>query len=156
VGVLIGKKIGEGNEKTARDYASRIVCFAPLLAICAAVFLFLLSRFLPFVFNVNPQTLQIASKMFIIHCCIYPFRAFNISMIVGVCRAGGDTVFCVVYDLLPMWLVALPLAALVAFVLEAPVLLIYFCVVIDDPLKALLGLWRFKSGRWLHNVTAGL
>ncbi|MCL2879765.1 MAG: MATE family efflux transporter, partial [Treponema sp.] len=33
VAVLIGKKIGEGNETAARDYATRISLFAPLLAV---------------------------------------------------------------------------------------------------------------------------
>ena len=156
VAVLIGKKIGERDEKTARDYASRIVRFAPLLAVGAVVVLFPISRLLPLVFNVNPETLKAASQMFIILCCSYPFKAFNMSMVVGVCRAGGDTVFCVVYDIAVMWIVTLPLAALAGFVLGAPVWVIYFCLVMEDPLKAILGLWRFRSGRWLHNVTAGL
>ena len=156
VAVLIGKKIGEQDEKTARDYASRIVRFAPLLSLGAAMILFYLSRFLPFVFNVNPQTLNAASQMFIILCCSYPFKAFNMSMVIGICRAGGDTVFCVVYDLVMMWFVALPLAAFAAFVLKTPVWIIYLCVIMEEPLKAILGLWRFKSGKWLHNVTIGL
>ena len=156
VAVMIGKKIGEHDEKTARDYASRISRFAPLLAIGSAVVLFLISRLLPLVFNVNPDTLLTAARMFIILCCTYPFRAFNMSMIIGICRAGGDTVFCVVYDLVFMWLISLPLAALAGFVLKAPVIIIYFCIVMEEPFKATLGFWRLKSGKWLHNVTTGL
>jgi len=156
VAVLIGKKIGERDEKTARDYASRIVRFAPILSLGAALFLVFLSLLLPFAFNVNPRTLRDTSRMFLILGCTYPFRAFNISMIVGICRAGGDTVFCAVYDIAVMWLIALPLAALASFVLQAPVGLIYLCLVIEEPLKAILGLWRLRSGRWLHNVTTAL
>ena len=156
VAVLIGKKIGEHDEKTARDYASRIIRFAPLLSIGAAIILYPVSLLLPYVFNVNPATLQAASQMFIVLCCSYPFRAFNMAMVIGVCRAGGDTVFCVIYDIAVMWLVALPLAAFSGFVLNAPVWVIYLCIIIEDPLKASLGIWRFISGKWLHNVTAGL
>ena len=153
IAVLIGKKIGERDEQTARDYASRIVRFAPLLAFGAAMLLLPISRLLPYVFNVNPQTLKDASQMFIILCFSYPFKAFNMSMIVGICRAGGDTVFCMIYDIAMLWLVAVPLAALASFVLGAPVWGIYICIIAEDPLKALLGLWRFRSGKWLHNVT---
>jgi len=46
-----------------------------------------------------------------------------------------------------------PVNALAAFVFKSPVLLIYFLVVMEEPLKVILGLWRFKSGKWLHNVT---
>jgi putative MATE family efflux protein len=152
-GVLIGKKIGEGNEKTARDYAAWITRFAPLLAVGVALLLLPLSKLLPFVFRVNTGVLAITSVMFIILVCSYPFRAFNMSMVIGVCRAGGDTVFCVFYDLFFMWCFALPLAAAVSFVLHAPVWVIYLCIVSEEPFKAFIGFYRLRSGKWLHNVT---
>jgi putative MATE family efflux protein len=156
VSVLIGKKIGERNEQTARDYASKIVRFVPLLAVCAAMVLFPVSLLLPFVFNVNPETLALAFTMFIILCCSYPFRAFNMCMVIGICRAGGDTVFCAVYDIVLMWLVTLPLMFIGGFVLHAPVWVLYLFIGIEAPLKASLGFWRFRSGKWLRNVTDGL
>jgi putative MATE family efflux protein len=156
VGVLIGKKIGEKNEKIARDYAIKAVCFAPVLAVGAAMVLFPLSLLIPFVFNVSPGTVQAAFGMIIILCFSYPFRAFNMTMVVGICRAGGDTVFCMFYELLVMWLFALPLAFLAAFALKAPVEVIFLCVMMEHPFKALLGIWRFRSGKWLHNVVEKL
>jgi len=152
-GVLIGKKIGERDEKTARDYASKLVRFTPSLALIASFVQFLISLLLPRIFNVNQETIRTASQMFIIYCCAYPIRAFNNNMAIGVCRAGGDTVFCAFYDVSMMWIVAVPLTFLAAFVFHAPVWVIFLCTVTDQPLKALLGIWRFKSGKWLHHVT---
>jgi putative MATE family efflux protein len=151
--VLIGKKIGEGEEKTARDYADRIAVFNTLLGAGAAIILFSLSRLMPLIFNVNPQVLTYTTSMFIILCLTYPFRSFNMSMVVGICRAGGDTVFCAIYDLVFMWLVTLPVAAVASFIFHAPVWLLYLCVCSEDFFKTIFGLWRLKSGRWLHNVT---
>ncbi|AEF85906.1 MATE efflux family protein [Treponema primitia ZAS-2] len=153
VAVLIGKKIGEGKDTAARDYADRITIFAPLTAIAAVFILLPLSRLLPLIFNVNPQVLAHTRAMFVILCCAYPFRAFNMSMVVGICRAGGDTVFCAIYDLIFMWLITLPLAAAASFLFHAPVWLIYLCLCSEEVFKMLLGFWRLKSGRWLHNVT---
>ncbi|GHU61186.1 MATE family efflux transporter [Spirochaetia bacterium] len=153
VAVLIGKKIGEGAEKTAREYAYRITVFSVLLGAGTAIILFSLSGLIPFIFKVNPRVLSYTSAMFIIICCVYPFRAFNQSMVVGICRAGGDTVFCAVFDLVFMWLLTLPAAATASFVFHAPVWLIYLCVCSEDVFKIIPGLWRLKSGRWLHNVT---
>jgi putative MATE family efflux protein len=156
VSVLIGKKIGERDEKTARDYAARIVGFVPLLAVGAALVLFPVSLLFPVVFNVNPETLSLAFKMFVILCCAYPFRSFNMCMVIGICRAGGDTVFCAVYDIVLMWTFTLPLMLIGGFVLGAPVWVLYLFIGAEAPLKALIGLWRFKSGKWLRNVTDGL
>jgi putative MATE family efflux protein len=156
VAVLIGKKIGEGSEKAARDYASRIIRFAPIIAFGAAFVLIPLSRLLPFIFNVDPAVLAETALMFVILSASYPFRAFNMSMIIGICRAGGDTVFCAFYDNFFMWVFALPAAALAAFVFKAPVWAIYLCISSEEFLKVMPGILRYRSGKWLHNVTSGI
>jgi putative MATE family efflux protein len=153
VAVLIGKQIGAGNEGRAREYAWRIIHFAPLVAVGTLFILLPLTQLLPFVFNVNEQVLHNATLMIIILCISYPSRAVNMSMIVGICRAGGDTVFSGVFDVVFMWTVSLPLAAAVSFFLQAPVWLIYVCIGTEEPIKMFVNLWRFRSGKWLHNVT---
>jgi putative MATE family efflux protein len=156
VAVLIGNKIGEGDEKTARDYASRIIRFSPLVALGACFFLIPFSRLLPFIFNVDPAVLASASIMFIVLSISYPFRSINMAMVVGICRAGGDTVFCAIYDTVFMWFFALPLAAAVSYFLHAPAWAIYICICSEEVLKTLIGIWRYRSGKWLHNVTIGV
>ena len=151
--VLIGKKIGEGSEGKAREYAGAITRFAPLSAVFFALFLIPLSWTLPFLFKADPAVFAIIDGMFIILALSYPFRAFNMAMIIGVCRAGGDTIFCVVYDVLFMWTLSLPAAAAASFIFGAPVWVVYLCVALEEPAKMLLGLWRLKSGKWLRNVT---
>ncbi len=151
--VLIGKKIGEGSESLARSYAGRLVRFAPLAAAAIALLLVPLSLLLPYLFKVGPAVLDITSGMFVILALSYPFRAFNMSMIIGVCRAGGDTMFSVLYDIVFMWLFSLPAAAAASFIFGAPVWVVYFFVAVEDPLKMLLGLARLRSGKWLRNVT---
>lgn len=151
--VIIGKKIGEGRHDLARDYASRITVFAPLVAVVLAISLIPLSWTLPFFFNVNDDVFAITAGLFVILTLSYPFRAFNMAMVIGVCRAGGDTVFSIVYDIFFMWVVCLPAAALASFVFHVPAWIIYLCICVEDPLKMTLGLWRLKTGKWLHDVT---
>jgi Na+-driven multidrug efflux pump len=52
-----------------------------------------------------------------------------------------------------MWTVALPLAAIASFFLGAPVWVLYSYLCLEEPLKVILGFWRYKSGKWLHHVT---
>lgn len=151
--VIIGKKIGEGRHDLARDYASRITVFAPLVAAVLAISLIPLSWALPFFFNVNEDVFSITAGLFIILTLSYPFRAFNMAMVIGVCRSGGDTVFSIVYDIFFMWVVCLPAAALASFAFHSPAWIIYLCICVEDPLKMTLGLWRLKTGKWLHDVT---
>jgi putative MATE family efflux protein len=151
--VLIGNRIGAGDELVARSYASKITRFGPILAAGIALLLIPLSYILPYLFNVSGNVFAIIGGMIVIIAISYPFRAFNMSMVIGVCRAGGDTVFSVFYDLFFMWCFSLPLAAVASFAFHAPAWLIYLCICTEDPLKMILGFWRLKSGKWLHNVT---
>jgi Na+-driven multidrug efflux pump len=50
-------------------------------------------------------------------------------------------------------MVALPAAAVATFFFHAPVWAVYICVLSEEPLKMLIGLWRLNSGRWLNKVT---
>jgi Na+-driven multidrug efflux pump len=154
--VLIGKKIGEKDHAAARDYASRILRFAPLIAGAAALVLIPISWTIPLFFKVSREVASTAILMILAKACLYPCMAFNMSMIVGVGRAGGDTIFCGVYDVAFMWVVSLPAAAIAAYFFQAPFWLIYLLVLSEDPLKFFTGLWRYRSGKWLHDVTEGL
>ena len=49
-----------------------------------------------------------------------PMRSFDITNITGVLRAGGDGKMASIIDITPLWLVAIPLMAVAALVLQAP------------------------------------
>ena len=83
----------------------------------------------------------------------YPFASFCMNWIVGVCRAGGDTVFSALAEMGTMWLYAVPIGFLSAFVFDLPVIWIYICISSENILKAAIGLIRVLSGKWLHDVT---
>jgi putative MATE family efflux protein len=156
VGVLIGKKIGEGDHAGARNYALKIIFFVPLAALAAAAVLIPISYVIPLIFKVNEAVLRTAAQMLFILAAAYPFRAFNMAMVVGICRAGGDTVFCAIYDTAFMWAIALPAAAAASFFFGAPFWVIYMLVVSEELFKMAAGVWRFRSGKWLRDVTRGL
>jgi Na+-driven multidrug efflux pump len=55
-----------------------------------------------------------------------------------------------------MWLIALPAAAIASLVFHVPFWLCYFLVLSEEFFKMAVGIWRFRSGKWLHDVTRGL
>lgn len=151
--VLIGKRIGEGNTELAYKYSHRVAILSPIVAFFVALLLIPLSKTLGFFFSVDQAILVQAAGMLKILIFYYPFKAFNMTMIVGVCRSGGDTVFSAIGDTIFMYCVSIPLASYVAFTLHAPAMLIFACLNIDDLCKFVILLWRLLSKKWLHNVT---
>jgi putative MATE family efflux protein len=151
-GIIIGKKIGEGNETEARKYANNLSWFMPLMAVFIGLLLIPISKLLPFMFKVEGSILFQAKAMLMVLMCCYPLNAFNMCWVVGICRAGGDTIFAAIADVSFMWIIAIPLAACVAYFTNVQPYVIYICLLSEQIFKAIAGFCRIKTGKWLHNV----
>ena len=153
IGVLIGKRIGEKKLDQARAYALRSMWFMPLVGAVVGVLLLPLSKLLPFFFNVEPKIIKMATQILMILILIYPFNSFCMDWIVGVCRAGGDTVFSAAGELIVLWGVAIPLGYVAAFVLHLSAPMIFLFLSSESIVKTIIGAIRVLSGKWLHEVT---
>ncbi len=151
--IIIGKKIGENNILGAKKDANHFSWFMPLVACAVAFLLIPISRILPVFFDVSPRILEQASLMLLVLMFTYPVKSFNMCMIVGICRSGGDTVYSAIVDSTYLWLLGLPLGALAAFVFKFDPFFIYAAFMSEEALKAITNFFRLKSGKWLNNVT---
>lgn len=150
--VMIGKKIGEGREDLARSWASRFAFLSPIIGLGVGLLIIPVRQIVPFLFRLDVDTLGQVSAMLMVLAAVFPFRVFNLHVIVGICRSGGDTVFGLFYDLIGLWAVGVPLAAFGAFVLHMPAWGIFLMTMVEEVLKTGFGLWRFLSGKWLKKV----
>ena len=153
IGVLIGKRIGEKKIDEAKTYAKRSMWFMPLIGAVVGVFLVPLSKLLPVFFNVDQEIIKDATSILMILIFMYPFNSFCMNWIVGVCRAGGDTVFSAVAEIVVLWFVSIPLGYVAAFILHLPAPMIYLFFCSESIVKAIIGAIRVLSGKWLHEVT---
>ena len=80
-------------------------------------------------------------------------RAVNSVIVVGVLRAGGDTVFSMVLDTAALWLVGVPLVGVAALVWHLPVYQVYMFTLVEEIIKASIGLWRYRSKKWMNDLT---
>ena len=80
-------------------------------------------------------------------------KAFDITNITGVLRAGGDSRMAAILDLTPLWFAAVPFTAVCALVLDAPIWLICFASYSESILKVPWGIVRLRSRKWINDVT---
>ncbi len=92
--------------------------------------------------------------MSLVSFLILPLRAFNTTNVVGVLRGGGDVMAASMIDLAPMWLLSLPLAAVMGLILHWGILPVYLTMSLDNLIKLTLGVWRLRSKKWIRDVTA--
>ena len=52
-----------------------------------------------------------------------------------------------------MWLYAVPMGLLCAFVLKLPEMWVYFILCLDEFVKLPVNFWYYRKRRWLKNIT---
>ena len=149
---LVGHKIGEGNPKLAFTYAARNNLLGTFLGACIGVVLFVTSRDIAGLFNVSGQARE-ASILFIrMLAFIIPFKSFNCENFLGALRAGGDTKFAFFLEIIPLWLIAVPLTMMAGWYWMWSLPFVYLLTATDEIIKAVFGFRRFVSKKWINEM----
>ena len=156
--ILVGQEIGSGNAGRVYSLGALLNTLAFLFgAAMGALFLGLLYLFVAPVlyplFQLSPPAGEICTLMLTMVFLMMPLRSLECTNIVGVLRGGGDVKMATLIDLTPLWAVALPIAAVSGLVLKAGIFWVYLGMMSENVVKAVLGLWRFRSGKWIRDVT---
>ena len=156
--ILIGQEIGPGNTGAVYSLGALLNTLAFLFGVAGgAAFLLLLYLFVAPVlyplFKLSPSAGEICTLMLTMVFVMMPLRSLECTNIVGVLRGGGDVKMATLIDLTPLWAVALPIAALSGLVFKLGIFWVYLGMMSENVVKAVLGLGRFKSGKWIRDVT---
>jgi putative MATE family efflux protein len=159
--VIVGKRIGEGAGKDeVYSLGCCLLAVSLLVGVTVAVCLAALlpTVFIPHLyplFHLEGLALEIAVTMCAVYICMMPMKAFDITNITGLLRAGGDARMASVIDLCPLWFVAVPFTALTGLLLDAPVAVVCLCIQTENICKMPWGIHRLRSRKWINDVTGG-
>lgn len=150
--ILVGNRIGAGQEDEAYLYAGRSLILGTLGGVIMGVIVALVKAPVLTLYNISPEVTQNASRILIVISIFMWLRINNMTIVVGILRAGGDTKFSLFLDGFIIWIVGVPLAALGAFVFHLPVYFVYLCAMSEEVTKWVLGLYRYRSRKWINNL----
>lgn len=150
--IIVGNAIGSGHQEKAQGYVRQAVAInlAMGLSIGAAVF-FSRGLILSY-FNITETTRALAMNILVVAAGVMWMRTSNFIFFIGMMRAGGDTRFAWVMDVISLWGIGVPLALVGAFVLRLPVYYVYLLVMVEEALKFGVSIFRYRSKRWIHNL----
>lgn len=151
-GILIGNRIGAGEEQTARDYGKRSLTLGIIGAMLIGLSIFLSADWILKIYNISDVAREYSRIVLTVSASVLWLRVSNLLIIVGVLRAGGDSRFAVILDLCTVWFVGVPMALIGGFVFKLPVYLIYLLIASEEAVKFSIGIRRFLSGKWVHNL----
>ncbi len=151
--ILVGNRIGEGEEEQAFRYAARSEALSVLAGIAIGSIILASKNSLLTLYNVSPTVIDYASHVLTIIGLLLWLRGANTILFIGILRSGGDTRFAFLLDGVIIWVVGVPLAFAGAFIFHLPVYWVYLLVMSEEITKWLLGMYRFFSRKWIHNLT---
>ena len=152
--ILIGNRIGEGDREGALLTSRRMLLATECISALTGLTLIALRYPILSLFgSLSAQTIEYAATILLICGCIMPFRHFNTINIVGVLRAGGDTVFSMILDSGSVWLIGVPSVAIATVVLKLPITGVFMATFVEEIFKGVIGLHRFFSNKWINNLT---
>ncbi len=153
--ILLGNTLGENLLEQAREDARRLMKLTIASGIIGGLIVLLsMPGVLSYASTSLSETaMHYLKYMLLINTYYITGTAVNTTLIAGVFRAGGDSRFGLICDTIDMWCYAVPLGFIAAFVLELPVLWVYFLLCTDEFVKWPWVFKRYKSGKWIQNIT---
>lgn len=152
--IIIGNELGANNFDYARKNAKRLLiantCLGVILGLVMLGLMYPYTWIYPDISEVVKQNVILVS---IVYAIILPFKAFNITSICGVLRAGGDTLVSMIIDIAGVWLLAIPLGCVAAFALHLSVVYVYAAICLEEVIKLFFAYGRYKQEKWVKNVT---
>jgi len=151
-GIITGHTMGQGDYKKAQRQGYTFLILGGLIGLFAALVIFVLRTPIINYYDVSPQAKAIAYHLMDAIMLIVIFQSMSSILTKGVLRAGGDTRFLMIGDILFLWVASVPLGYLAGLVFDWPPFWIYTFLKIDQIIKCVWCFFRLRSGKWLKKI----
>lgn len=151
--VLLGIEIGEGRLEDARKDASRACHVTLFVGIITGLVVVCLRPVVFSCFSLTDRAQDYLGVMLWISGYYVIGQAMNTLIIAGIFRAGGDSRFGMICDIIVMWCISVPLGFLSAFVWNLPPMVVYFILCLDEFWKIPVVYKHYMSYGWLKDIT---
>ena len=152
-GIMVGNELGAGRLETGKLYGIRLKNISYVIGFCSTAIVLALTPLVVRMVILTDAASADLTGMMVIMAVYMIGRAVNTVTINGVLDGGGDTIFDMYSLAVCMWGIAIPLAALGAFVFHWPVLAVYACTCLDEVGKIPWVMFRFRKYKWVKDLT---
>ena len=154
-GVVIGKTIGAGaGIDTIKKYSKVLQMIFLGLGLVTSAALFLSRDFVIAIHNdITPESKELARQFITILSVTVIGTAYQMAVLTGIVRGGGDTKFVLINDTIFIWLIVIPSAAIAAFVLNLSPIIVFICLKSDQILKCAVAAVHVNRYKWIKKLT---
>ena len=144
---LMGQSLGAKNEQLARMYTRMCQRIGFVIAIGMSLFIFFGSQTLAEFYSTNPEIIQNTMIALTIVAFVQPFQSHQL-ITSGALRGAGDTVWPLIAIFVGSILIRVSLGYIFVNMIGLGLAGAWYAVFIDQFIRWLIILFRFKSGKW--------
>ena len=145
----IGQALGDDSLKEAKKHANAALRLGLLAGVLFSVLLFGSSFLVPFIYpNVGKEVLHFTFWGLIVAACVQPAKVLNSILGNGILPSGGDTKYILLCHGVGSYGVGLPAAMLSGFILHLSVWGVFGSRALEEVLKAIFFVMRYRTPAW--------
>ena len=150
--IIIGNELGANRLDKAKEYGDKLLKITVISGIVLGLIAAASAPVVLYFVNLT-ETAEHYLFIMLIMCSYYILgRSINSTTISGIFSAGGDTKFGFFCDTITMWAFIVPLGFISAFVLDWPVMVVYFILNLDEIVKLPVVIAHYKKYKWVKNI----
>ncbi|RHS86736.1 MATE family efflux transporter [Butyricicoccus sp. AM42-5AC] len=154
-GIVVGRTIGEGNEKKLHPLVTTLQVLFLSIGLCSGLAIFLLRGPILAAFGgtLTENAYRLSRQFMLVLAITTVGTSYQMACDNGIIRGGGDTGFSAKMNLISMWGIIVPFSAMAAFWWKCPPVAVFFLLKWDQLYKAIPVGIRLHSWKWVKKVT---
>lgn len=145
--IITGHLVGAGEMDNAYKSGMRAYKISMLITMAACTIGVILRKPLMDIFTDDKTVIILGAGILIIDWVLELGRTTNI-VVIACLRGAGDVYFPTICAIFSMWLVSVLGAYIFAVVLGMGIYGLWVALAMDEVLRGILMVWRFKGGKW--------
>lgn len=152
--IMTGRTLGEGHKERIDQTAFTFQLMFCIIGVFTGLII-LLSRgpVLQIYNTLSPEAAELTRQFITVLAITSVGTCYQMAADCGILRAGGDTKFAMWNNLVFVWLICLPCAALSAFVFHFSPVVVFFCLKMEQLGKCPVIFLRVRSKKWIKQIT---
>lgn len=151
ISIIVGRELGKGNREQAIDLNNKLLFFNFAIHVFMGAILILTAKYIPLLYNVEPEVRTIATGLLIASGITLPMHAL-VHGIYFTVRSGGKTMVTFLFDSVYTWICPALLAFCLVTFTSLDIITVYLIVQVSDAFKMTIGLFMLKSGFWANTI----
>lgn len=153
-GVIVGKKLGNGDYSDAYKASKKLIFYGAVGSIFLSVIVVLTAGFYVQIYRVEEVVKQLTVQILYAYALIAPFKVLNMILGGGIIRSGGRTKYVMYIDIIGTWIFGVPLGFLAAFVLKLSIPYVYFILSLEECVRFAISVGVFRKKKWMQQLEA--